>query len=213
MVSFSASSLRAMAIVHNLPFSHSGSRWRSELERQRSCTQRFDETMTERTDTDPGTEGRRLAGRAVVLSGAVAGVLDLLAAFVLAAAAGAGPGQVLAAIASGLVGADAYQMGWAAAPVGVALHFAIMLAIAMVFVVGIRRMSSMLQRPWLAGPLYGAAVYVVMQYVVLPLSAYPHPPAVSPESVLTGIAVHMVCVGLPIALITRAVLRPAALSG
>src|SRR5437870_396933 len=56
----------------------------------------------------------------------------------------------------------------------------------------------------------GVAVYLFMNFVVLPLSAVAQRPFVL-ELALVILAVHMVCVGLPIALAVRrwAPLRPA----
>ena len=50
------------------------------------------------------------------------------------------------------------------------------------------------------GLLYGIAVYFFMNLVVLPLSRVPHRPFV-PSPVM--IAIHMLCVGLPIAWVLR----------
>ncbi|HEX7038105.1 MAG TPA: hypothetical protein VF210_20235 [Pseudomonadales bacterium] len=148
----------------------------------------------------------RPATRALLLATATAGVLDLVAAFVLAALAGAGPGRVLAVISSGLLGARA-EPGPGTALLGTLAHFGIMLVIAGVYPGAARRLPRLGSRPWLAGPLYGMLVYLVMQYVVLPLSAYPYPPAGSPLQIAQGLLVHATCVGLPIALIARAALR------
>jgi len=53
-----------------------------------------------------------------------------------------------------------------------------------------------------AGVLYGVAVYFFMQWVVLPLSKATRRPF-SWEMMWIGVAIHMLCVGLPIALSVR----------
>ena len=56
------------------------------------------------------------------------------------------------------------------------------------------------RRWWLAGLAYGIVVYVVMTFVVVPLSALaPARPAPLAAHV-QGLLVHMACVGLPIPL-------------
>lgn len=59
-----------------------------------------------------------------------------------------------------------------------------------------RALKPLAQRPLIFGPLYGALVYVLMNTVVVPLSAAPF----SLPLRLTGLLVHMFLVGLPIAL-------------
>jgi len=53
------------------------------------------------------------------------------------------------------------------------------------------------------GLLYGFAVYLFMNSIVLPLSAFPHKIWPRFDVVLIGLVVHMLCVGLPIALTVR----------
>jgi hypothetical protein len=56
--------------------------------------------------------------------------------------------------------------------------------------------------PIRSGVLYGVAVYVFMNFVVVPLSAVPKRP-VSPGLAAVIVVVHMVCVGIPIAVAVR----------
>jgi hypothetical protein len=55
------------------------------------------------------------------------------------------------------------------------------------------------RRPVPSGLLYGIAVYVFMNHLVVPLSAVAKRPF-SPELAAVILVVHMMCVGLPIAL-------------
>jgi hypothetical protein len=52
--------------------------------------------------------------------------------------------------------------------------------------------------------LYGVCVYLVMNFVVLPLSAFPTQMTYTPVRVAINVVAHMVLFGLPIALVTRA---------
>lgn len=144
-------------------------------------------------------------GHAILAGGLVAGTLDILYAFLLWGLRGASPVRILQSIASGLLGRAAYQGGAAAAALGGALHYLIACTMAAAYVLAATRIGTLARRPFLWGPLYGLALYGVMNYVVVPLSAFPaprRPP--DPLTWITGLAVHALLVGLPIALFARA---------
>ena len=83
------------------------------------------------------------------------------------------------------------------------LHFVIAFGAAFVYYAASRRFDFLVRRPVVCGLLYGIAVYLLMNSIVLPLSAFPHKIWPRFDGVLTGLVVHMLCVGLPIALIVR----------
>lgn len=118
------------------------------------------------------------------------------------------PVRLLQGIASGLLGPSAFTGGIPAALPGFFFEFVIATGAAAVYVLASRSMRFLIRRPWIAGPLYGIAVYWFMQLVVLPLSRYAHR-RFSLRITLVGIAIHMVCVGLPIALTARHFAAPA----
>ncbi len=147
-------------------------------------------------------EWRPSAGRAIVLAGLVAGVLDITAAFVTWAPKGVSPVRILQGIASGLLGPSSFSGGAKTALLGLVLHFVIAFSAASVFYIASRRLPTLTQRPFLWGPLYGVAVYTVMYWVVMPLSRF-HRGAFSLTNTVIAILTHIVCVGLPIALVVR----------
>jgi hypothetical protein len=152
------------------------------------------------------------AARVILLAGAVAGTLDLTGAIVVSwLRANVEPIRVMQSIAAGLLGADSYTGGAATAVLGTALHYMIATSWAAIFYAASRRVKFLTKRWFVAGPLYGIGVYAFMNFVVLPLSAVAKRPFVL-ELALVILAVHMVCVGLPIALAVRrfAPLRPPA---
>ena len=110
------------------------------------------------------------------------------------------PLRILQSIASGLLGEEAFEGGLAAAALGGMLHFVIALGWAVVYYVASRRFGVLSLRPVLWGTAYGAAVYLMMNLVVLPLSAVPKRPFNLDVVILF---VPMVGVGLPIALSVR----------
>ena len=92
----------------------------------------------------------------------------------------------------------------ATAALGLALHFSIALSAAAVYYAASRKIAFLYQRAVIWGLFYGIAVYMVMTWIVVPLSALPKSKA---PFTLTGLILslltHMFCVGLPIALATR----------
>ena len=142
-------------------------------------------------------------GQAILLGGLGAGVLDLIGACVTNAPRGVTPLRVAQSIASGLLGAKAFQGGYKTAALGVGLHFVIALGAAAAFCLTSARLRWLVERPYLSGALYGIAVYWFMQLIVLPLSAIPFKLNFSWPAVTTGLIVHVLCVGLPIALAVR----------
>jgi uncharacterized membrane protein YagU involved in acid resistance len=138
--------------------------------------------------------------RAILLGGLAAGILDITYAIVVSRLLrGTDAVTVLQSVASGLLGESAYDGGAATAALGLFLHFVIAFTAAAVYVLASRRLPALAQRPWLWGALYGMAVYLFMNFVVLPLSAFPHKLSFPPLVLARGLAGHVVCVGLPIA--------------
>jgi len=81
---------------------------------------------------------------------------------------------------------------------GLGIHFLIAFTAACVFYAASRKLRFMIERPVVAGILYGVAVYLFMYWVVVPLSVGRGP--FSWSSTIIAIVTHMVCVGLPISL-------------
>jgi uncharacterized membrane protein YagU involved in acid resistance len=134
---------------------------------------------------------------AIFAGGFVAGALDIAYACARGAMNAVSPERVLQSVASGLLGRPAYDGGAATALLGLGLHFAMTGLMAAAYVVAAVRFPVLRDRWWLAGPAYGAGLYLVMNRVVVPLSAFPGEPFALN---LPGLAVHMFFVGLPIAL-------------
>jgi len=139
---------------------------------------------------------------AIFLSGLTAGALDITAAFINSGLRGGTPARVLRFIASGLLGVDALKGGLGTAALGAACHFLIAFTAATVYYLASRKLSFMIEHAVISGIFYGIAVYLFMSRIVVPLSRAPAgKPTVT--SVLLAAAIIIVCVGLPIALITR----------
>ena len=137
---------------------------------------------------------------AVGVGGLIVGLLDL--AYAIVVYSPHHPIIVPQTIASGLLGAKSYEDGMASAALGIVLHFVIAFGAATVYYLASRKLKFLVRRPVLFGMSYGAAVYLFMHLIVLPLSAVP-----PRDTHLTYAAAefvwHWFGVGLPIALSVR----------
>jgi hypothetical protein len=137
----------------------------------------------------------------ITLAGLIAGILDITSAFVIAGIKGAGSIRMLQGIASGLLGQRSFEGGRATAGLGLAIHFLIAFTAAAVFYAVSRKFSSLTQHPVVSGLLYGIAVYIFMYWIVVPLAFPTARHSVSRD--ITALIIHIVLIGLPIALVVH----------
>jgi hypothetical protein len=142
--------------------------------------------------------------QAILWGGLIAGALDATDGVVAYGLQGLNPVQVLQYIASGALGAAAFQGGLAAAGLGTLIHFFIAFTVAAIYVVTSRSVGVLRTNAVPAGLAYGALVFLTMTYLVLPHSAVA-PSAFSLGMFLNGIIGHAVFVGLPVAIYARRV--------
>ncbi len=141
--------------------------------------------------------------KTVLIAGITAGTLDLaLAIIFFAVQKGAPLVAVPHAIASGLLGDEAFRGGLATAALGVVLHFFIALCVAAVYYALSRKIKLMNRFPLIAGAVYGLGVFAFMLHVVLPRSAAEHSRP-SQAWLIADISSHIFFIGITIALITR----------
>ena len=141
---------------------------------------------------------------AILWGGAIAGAFDLTYATVFYGLRGVKPIRVSQSIASGLLGPKAYEGGFATAILGVVLHFVIAIGAATVFYLLSRKLAFLTHKPILWGPLYGAAIYFFMHFVVLPLAANPRFKTTTLSiPTICDFAIHMLLIGPSIALAAR----------
>jgi hypothetical protein len=141
--------------------------------------------------------------RGIVTGGLVAGTFDILFAFTQAWLRGRGPGRVLQTIASGLLGKASFEGGVGTMALGLFLHFVIALGAAATYAIASRRLRVLVTRAVPCGLAFGVGVYVFMNFVVLPLSAFPLKVTYPLRALIPGLLIHMLGIGLPIALLNR----------
>lgn len=139
------------------------------------------------------------AARAILWGGALAGTGDLTFAFVYY---GFRLG-VFQNVAGGLIGREAARSGGVPTfLLGVFLHYCIATLWAAAFWFASRRQPALVNHAVPAGLLYGLVVFYGMNCVVLPLSAL-HTHGWPPPFAAWPVAMHLLVVGLPIALAVR----------
>lgn len=106
-------------------------------------------------------------------------------------------------IASGVIGNAAYTGGFATALLGVILEVVMTIIIAGIFIFSADRIPLLRKNVIVGSLLYGIGVFVVMNFVVLPLSAAtvsaPPPMGLLIEIVLE----HMLLIGLPLGILLQ----------
>jgi len=137
----------------------------------------------------------------IALAGLIAGILDITSAFVIAGIKGTGSIRMLQGIASGLLGQRSFEGGMATAGLGLAIHFLIAFTAAAVFYAASRKLSSLTEHAVVSGLLYGIAVYIFMYWILVPLVFPTAHHSMSRD--VTAVIIHIVLIGLPIALVVR----------
>jgi uncharacterized membrane protein YagU involved in acid resistance len=164
--------------------------------------------ITNRSSLAP--RARWTTGRALLYATLVVGTLDALDAIVFfGIRSGAPPIRIFQSIAAGLLGRPAATSGGiATALLGAALHYFIAFAIVATFFVASRYIGILRRAPIWSGLLYGVAAYLVMNVVVVPLSAAGSGRLAWPLPVnavlINGLLIHMFGVGLPSSLFAHA---------
>jgi hypothetical protein len=139
------------------------------------------------------------AALAIGMGGLVAGTIDIAQALILFG------WQVPLGISAALIGGHAVRAGplvplWI---LGLILHYGIATTWTAAFYVASRHLPFMTEHPLVCGLLYGIVVELCMSYIVLPLSALHAAGPYQLKSILLGLSVHMITVGLPIAYTVR----------
>ncbi len=129
------------------------------------------------------------------------GTLDILLAVFLTLSRGKEPAAMLRFVASGPF-PRASEWGVAGSILGLVVHFALMGIMVAIFVLAARARPSILDRPLLAGLIYGLITYVAMNLIVVPLR-FPAAWPPSPLGIGTQLFAHIFLVGIPTALIAR----------
>ncbi|WP_183560246.1 hypothetical protein [Mucilaginibacter sp. SP1R1] len=130
--------------------------------------------------------------------GLLTGTLDGLAALILNYKIS--PVIVFKFIACGVFGKAAFKGGYEMVAAGVVFHYVIALLFTNAFYLLYPFFKKLMQNAYVVAVAYGCTAWLVMNLLVVPVSKIGFHPIKLP-TILIGIAVLIICLGLPIALI------------
>lgn len=100
--------------------------------------------------------------------------------------------QVFQSIAVGVLGKASYEGGTATALLGVGLHVAMAIAFVAICIALSFRVRLLIEKPVIAGLLYGMGLYLAMNFVVMPLSHVDASPSFEhADTMALSVAAHM----------------------
>jgi uncharacterized membrane protein YagU involved in acid resistance len=85
----------------------------------------------------------------------------------------------------------------------VLFHFIVSFVVAGVFTLSANRISLLRRNPIVGSLLYGFGVFIVMNMIVIPLSAAPPLPAPTTPQLIVNILDHILVIGLPLGILVR----------
>jgi len=145
--------------------------------------------------------------RTILIAGLVAGTFDITYACVFYYARnGVTPGVIFRNVARGALGPSAREGGIKVAMLGLFFHYLIAMIVATIYYFASRVIPFMIEHAVVSGLVYGLCVYLVMYGLVMRYSALHSTlyPWQYPWGVLIpNILIHMLGIGLTIALIVR----------
>jgi hypothetical protein len=106
-------------------------------------------------------------------------------------------------VASGIMGESAFTGGLATALFGLVLDFIMITIMAGVFIFSVDRIPLLRRNVIVGSILYGFGVFIVMNLIVLPLSAAPALPAPPLWLLIELVLQHILLIGLPLGLLVR----------
>ncbi len=136
---------------------------------------------------------------AIILGGLIAGTIDIGAASLIS---GRSLAFIMQAIAGGLLGKASFAGGSATVILGAVLQELMGVLIAAIYVVALKSVSGLLRRWISSGLVYGVIVFFVMNYIVVPLSAWKAAPHFTPLKFAANMAA-MLLFGLIVAFFAR----------
>ncbi len=132
------------------------------------------------------------SARLSLLAGLIAGTLDIGSAALIYHAS---PAVIMQAIASGILGSTSFRGGAGSAAFGLLLQWLMSWLIAAIYFAAARHVPCLPRRWILGGALYGVIVFLVMTYVVVPLSASA-PQPLTPQLLAANLAAMWLFAGV-----------------
>ena len=157
------------------------------------------------TVTSTSIKQRNALLRIAVIGGLIIGTANTIIYhwFILSILGGSPLTSVYQYIASGALGEAAFAGGLATALLGLLFHFIVAFIVAGVFILSADRIPLLRRNAIIGSLLYGFGVFIVMNLIVIPLSAAPQLPAPTTIQLIVPIIDHILLIGLPLGLLVR----------
>jgi hypothetical protein len=137
--------------------------------------------------------------RTIIVSGLIVGTLDAIAASVFSLAfSGATPDRVFRYVASGVFGKEALTGGLSIAALGLLFHFIVATGWTALFFLMFPKMKFLSLSKLGSGIGYGVFIWLMMNFVVVPLSNVPASTFHFTIRTAVMILIHMFIIGVPI---------------
>lgn len=137
----------------------------------------------------------------IIVGGAIAGLLDMTSAYITF-------GRFMPlGIAGGLIGAAARHPAAGPYILGLFIHYLIAFSAAAVYCLASRKLIFLREHFFVCGVFYGIGVFLFMQLIVLPLSAYHAMGPYTYRGLMEGLLAHIFLIGLPISTSLRMLAR------
>jgi hypothetical protein len=144
------------------------------------------------------------SGRAVATGALAVATLDMLDCVVVyGLLRGVTATQCFQGVASGLLGRASFQGGWSTVLLGGVLHLFNATVIVTVYALAGQWIPLLTRRPVLSAVVYGCLVFIVMNFIVVPLSAA-RVMRITLVNLVNGFLGHIISVGLPCLWVVRA---------
>jgi uncharacterized membrane protein YagU involved in acid resistance len=155
------------------------------------------------TTISAGSTKSSSATKTILLAGFVAGTMDMLGAILVYCVImkRVSVVQLMHGIAAGVFGKTTVGNSTTMALIGLGFHYVIAFSWAIGYFLVYPYIPFLRRQKIISGLLYGILVWAVMNLIVVPMSNAYHGPF-SWVSAIRAAAILMVCIGLPISLIT-----------
>lgn len=121
----------------------------------------------------------------------------------------AGLVKVFQSIAVGVLGRASYDGGVPAAALGAVLHYVMATAFVAAYALAASRKPALLRRPVACGLPYGVLMYLIMNFIVMPLSRVGRSPSFShPDWIAYSVVAHLVFGVICVVFARRALRQP-----
>jgi hypothetical protein len=146
----------------------------------------------------------------VLITGIIAGLADIMGATIsFMMSGGSNPVRILQYIASGVYGKAAFDGGTGMAILGFLFHMFNAMAFTLFFFIIYPTLRKISENPYVWIVVYGAAVWTVMNKIVVPLSNVTRLGTPTLRGMAIQMGILIICIGIPVVIGARRLYHPA----